>query len=456
MSKQLPMRAVAVLGLVVLALSTAWGFAGVEGELRLRAHGKALNDADLALDAATASRSHFGEALRVVAFNETLATADSDRVENLAISRATEELAEFRLRVDAVLARDASQSLAATSGMYADVGNAFIAALLEGDVDNADAVFTDQLEPVYTELASELAAIRASRLTSFTDGSGMAQAISVATRILLAAAVPLLAIAGLVDAMRRRHKQQQLELELGAQRDLGRVKDEFIANVSHELRTPLAIVGGFASVLEEDTSLPDHVSEAVSYISKESDELARMVDDLLTAARADAGALSMQPEQVPVRDATEAVVSVVNDRDGPTSVRLETAYVRADAFRLRQVIRNLLSNARKHGGPEISVTGFVEGETYVLTVADNGAGVSADIEDDIFDRFVSESSGSQWLGSVGLGLAIAKSLVDRMDGSLTYERVDDWTHFVVRLPLWTAARGYEAADAGLYEAVESS
>ena len=451
-SRSLPVRFFFVFGLAIAVLSTAWGFAGIEGELRLRDQGAAFNDADLALDSATASRSHYGEALRVAAFGTDVGAAG---VENLALTLATDELSDFQLHVGVVTLDGDLPSLEAAAASYVNSAATFASAVEVGDLGRADAVFSQQLDPAFAALSTELAGIRSARLAPFTDSGGMAYVISLATRFLLAVAVPLLAIIGLVDAMRRRAKHRELKIELDAQRDVSKAKDEFIANVSHELRTPLTIVSGFASVLEEEPTLPDHIADAVAYIARESDELARMVEDLLTAARADAGALKIRMEQVPVREATEAVLGVVADDGDTTAVQLERAYVYADAFRLRQVIRNLLSNARRHGGAEIAVTGRVDGNHYLLTVADDGPGVSPEIESTIFDRFVHGESHNLLMGSVGLGLAIVKSLVENMNGTITYERADGWTQFVVRLPLWVDSRAYNVDDAEPTSAVKS-
>lgn len=456
-TRSLPVRFFFAFGLAIAVLSTAWGFAGIEGELRLRDQGVALNEADLALDSATASRSHLGEALRVAAFGGAVAEDGVDRVQNLALSFASEALEEFERRVAALTADgDSPQSLATTSAGYIAAGDTFVAALERGDVATADAVFSQQLDPAFAALSNELAGIRSVRLSPFTESRGMVYALSLVTRFLLAIAVPLLAIVGLVDAMRRRAKHRELEIELNAQRDVTKTKDEFIANVSHELRTPLTIVSGFASVLEEDTSLPDHIADAVAYIARESDELTRMVEDLLTAARADAGALKIRMEQVPVRDATQAALAVLADDGDSARVDLERAYVYADPFRLRQVIRNLLSNARRHGGSGLSVTGKVEGSHYVLRVADDGPGVGAEIESTIFDRFVHGPSDNLLMGSIGLGLAIVKSLVEKMNGTISYERIDGWTHFAISLPLWVDGRAYSVDDADLHDAAGRS
>ena len=111
-------------------------------------------------------------------------------------------------------------------------------------------------------------------------------------------------------------------------------------------------------------------------------------------------------------------------------------YVTADRLRLRQVLRNLLSNALKHGEPPIAVTGRVERHRYVLAVTDSGPGVPAELEARLFQRFIHQGRDPLLTGSVGLGLSIARLLVRRMGGALAYRHSEDLTTFSVELPLW--------------------
>ena len=415
-------------------LAVAWGFAGIEGELRLRDQGLAFNDADIALDTASASRSHLGEAVRVAAYGSSLGEDEAGRVAELALSLADESLREFDLRSDVVLARENDLALDRAAHRYLVAAVGTIESLRLGDVAAADARFTADVAPSYSDLSGQLAAIRAQSLATFTSGSGVNYFVSLVTRFLLAVAVPIGAIIVIFDAMRRRQRHRELQLELTTERDFVKTKDEFIANVSHELRTPLTIIQGFATVIEEDEALPEHLGDSAMFISREAGELTRLVEDLLTAARTDAGALVIKPEHFPVHKAIENVV-LATDENNRITYALESAAAYTDPVRLRQIVRNLLSNALKHGGPQIHVSGVVDAGDYVITVSDNGEGVPAEIEDHLFERFVHGSGDRLLAGSVGLGLAIVKSLVERMDMTITYERIAGETYFTLRLPL---------------------
>ena len=122
------------------------------------------------------------------------------------------------------------------------------------------------------------------------------------------------------------------------------------------------------------------------------------------------------------------------DVTGPSLV------VRADPLRLRQVIRNLVSNAIRHGGPNVSIDVRSVDEKVILSVIDDGEGVSKELETRLFDRFVHRGHKALLTGSVGLGLSIARSLVEGMDGSISYLRANNHTVFSIILP---AANGEE-------------
>ena len=137
-------------------------------------------------------------------------------------------------------------------------------------------------------------------------------------------------------------------------------------------------------------------------------------------------------------ETTEAVGTLI--RAGmAVAIDTEPGTVRADRLRLRQVFRNLLSNAQKYGGPNIRVEGRIEGATYLWSVIDDGAGVSEAILGRLFRPFIHRGEDVAVTDSVGLGLSIVHALVHGMGGGVTHSRIDDETHFTVRLPLSSSA-----------------
>ena len=123
------------------------------------------------------------------------------------------------------------------------------------------------------------------------------------------------------------------------------------------------------------------------------------------------------------------------------------AAVWADPLRVRQILRNLVSNALRHGGPTVRIEGRVHGDRLELAVIDDGPGVPAKKVDRLFTRFVHEGDEALTVGSVGLGLAVVKALADGMEGEVRYRRADGWTSFEVALPLAPAESDAPAPSA---------
>ncbi len=211
-------------------------------------------------------------------------------------------------------------------------------------------------------------------------------------------------------------------------------KDQFIASVSHELRTPLTVVVGLAAELADDASrwTPDEITEFASLIASQANEVASLVEDLLTMARADAGVLSVNPESVDLRSVVESVssglpVNLANRvwlRPGISSV------VSADPIRLRQILRNLITNAVRYGGPVIEV----EIRPGAVLVCDDGPPVPLDERDRMFQAYerVHDQSGTP--DSVGLGLTVCRRLSQLMGGDVVYDHDGSWSTFTVTLP----------------------
>jgi len=240
-------------------------------------------------------------------------------------------------------------------------------------------------------------------------------------------------------------------VRLETEQELGKARDEFVANASHELRTPLTSIFGMAHLLEEDeavrTSPP--AMEMLSLIISEAHDLNRMVDDLLTTARLDAGALHYQFEDLSVVEEVIAEVVEPMRRAGiGVQVDCAPALVRSDRLRLRQVLRNLLSNAGKYGGPHIRLVGRLVDGWYEARVEDDGEGIPPELEARLFQRFLHKGDVPLVLGSVGLGLSIVRALAEGMGGAVWYERRQGRTCFVVRVPLAAAIQAARVPEAG--------
>ena len=125
-----------------------------------------------------------------------------------------------------------------------------------------------------------------------------------------------------------------------------------------------------------------------------------------------------------------------------TGARIESdivpATIKTDPLRFRQVLRNLVSNALRHGGPNNLVAGRIDNDYYVLQVRDDGPGIPAALEDRLFTRFIHQGDEPLLTGSVGLGLAIAQLLTNLTGGTIAYARQRDETVFTVRFPIVSA------------------
>jgi signal transduction histidine kinase len=239
------------------------------------------------------------------------------------------------------------------------------------------------------------------------------------------------------DVTDHRTAQRTLEALLEEKDQLVSSKDQLIASVSHEIRTPLSSIVGFAQILHEATDLAaEERQEMIELLVQESADLTNIVDDLLVAAKSDLGRLEVMSVPVDLKaQAAQAVEGIDTGRS--RIVKLPTTPIRClgDPARVRQIIRNLISNALKYGGEKISIDAEVDDRMGAIQVRDNGQGIPEDQQQRIFDAY---ERGDQPVGltkSLGLGLHISRSLAHRMGGDLTYRYEDDMSVFELTLPL---------------------
>jgi two-component system OmpR family sensor kinase len=217
---------------------------------------------------------------------------------------------------------------------------------------------------------------------------------------------------------------------------------QFVADASHELRTPLASIRGYSELTRRGGhDLPPDVVRSLARIESESIRMTSLVEDLLLLARLDAGRELVIGEV----DLVALVVDAVSDAHAAApdhEWRLGTpdspVIVTGDVGRLHQVIANLLANARTHtpSGTRVSTTLAVDSEFAVITVGDDGPGISRGLLPVLFERFArGDGSRSRTTGSTGLGLAIVVAVVEAHAGTVGVESKPGDTRFVVRIPL---------------------
>ncbi|MCI0426377.1 MAG: HAMP domain-containing histidine kinase [Actinobacteria bacterium] len=231
--------------------------------------------------------------------------------------------------------------------------------------------------------------------------------------------------------------------------ELAKSKDRFIATVSHELRTPLSAVVGFAETLAEglDKFSTSEIAEMVDLISTQGSEVARLVDDLLTAERAQSGNLTIKSAAIDLVEECRAVLESLRF-EVELSIEGDVILAWADTLRTRQIIRNLLTNANRYGGETIRMELRDSEATVTLAVTDSGSGVKGIDAEHIFDPYYRANSNGDRPDSVGLGLAVARQLARMMGGDLVYLRRNGWTCFELTLPSAALVRELTTADWG--------
>jgi two-component system OmpR family sensor kinase len=217
---------------------------------------------------------------------------------------------------------------------------------------------------------------------------------------------------------------------------------QFVADASHELRTPLAAIRGYTELAQRKRDeVPDDVAHAMGRVESEAVRMTHLVEDLLLLARLDSGR-PLESEPVDLSRLSADVASDAHvagpDHEWNLDVPSDPLYVTGDDARLHQVVANLLANARTHTPPGTSVTVSLHAEPdeAVLRVADDGPGIPAELQSEVFERFArGDTSRSRKGGSTGLGLAIASAVVRAHSGRIELRSVPGRTEFTVRLPL---------------------
>jgi signal transduction histidine kinase len=229
---------------------------------------------------------------------------------------------------------------------------------------------------------------------------------------------------GLADVTHNKARQE-------AMADLVRAKDDFIARVSHELRTPLTAVVGLTTEMTSGEALGEEDrAELLQLVAGQAREMAHIVEDLLVASRAEMGTITVEAKRVDLEVELQSTIDGLGLQlvDIPSSI----PDVVADPGRVRQILRNLFTNAQRYGGPQVRVVvGGRMGRVW-LEVRDDGPGVPEDLISRLFEPYATAHGGIR--GSVGLGLSVSRQLAGLMGGSLSYRRENGESVFRVEFP----------------------
>jgi len=244
------------------------------------------------------------------------------------------------------------------------------------------------------------------------------------------------------------------------QRQLGRLKDEFIATVSHELRTPLTSINGSLALLARGLAGPlsERGQQLVRIAYENGDRLKKLIDDLLDIEKLEKGQIEFTFVRLDLGDICAKAVEQNRPYAERLDVRLvcegpsEPLCVKGDELRLLQALSNLISNGAKFspGGSVVTVRTRRTGARGRIEVADTGSGIPEEFRPRLFQRFA-QAPGTQRAGhpGTGLGLAITRSIVEKHGGRIDYSsEVGRGTTFVVEIPLASTEPAGAAREEG--------
>ncbi len=394
---------------------------------RIASQAETIRNSEQVLSAIVELRANVGISL-------VLASASVNGIEveespDLAVEQARRSLADLESAAEVVDDIDLTETVV--------VAEQALATLKLGNIEQANRIARESLLPLLGQLEGSMNA-RIGRSAQVIEVEGSAAGdVARATSLAVALIVPALAVMAVRRSLRKRAERELLEVELEAERAQNRERDELIASLSHQIRTPLAGVYGFseamADFLHAGMADPAFLEEAANTIFSQSFEIRRLVDDLFVAARDDSGTLTKSVVEVDVQRAAETALEPFSRSGINAVVDIEPGTVLADSLRLQHILRNLIHNASSHGGGNIALVGRSDGKAYRLMVVDDGSGLGEGSPESRFTPFVHRNSRAATAGSLGLGLAVARSLAEIMNGSLVYERRNQKSWFILTL-----------------------
>ncbi len=248
-------------------------------------------------------------------------------------------------------------------------------------------------------------------------------------------------------AIENAHLFQKIQQAYDELKELDRLKSRFINIAAHELRTPLAVLLGYTTAMAEEASGLDRVR--LDIIARNAKRLGALVEDMLNLNYLETGRVRLHIQEVVLRDVLEEAIFDMQEMIAEKSLHVEVSVppdfplLLTDRQKLGLIVMNLLSNAVKYTpeGGDISFEVWQNDEKAVIAVRDSGIGIPPEECDKIFDRFYQvEDPLTRQHGGIGLGLSIAKSLVELCQGRIWVEsEVGKGSNFIFELPLWQSA-----------------
>jgi signal transduction histidine kinase len=229
-------------------------------------------------------------------------------------------------------------------------------------------------------------------------------------------------------------RTKQFEEAVGVAEASNQAKSEFLASMSHELRTPLNAIIGFSEVLRERYfgELNEKQAEYIVDIVDSGKHLLSLINDILDLSKIEAGKMDLDVSEVKIADLLQNSLVMIKEKalahnlslDLDIAENINGTKIKGDERRLKQVMFNLLSNSAKFtpDGGEIRVAAKKEGETLIISVSDNGIGMTPQEQKRLFEAFYQASGGIKGkTPGTGLGLAITRSIVEKHGGKIWME-----------------------------------
>lgn len=229
-------------------------------------------------------------------------------------------------------------------------------------------------------------------------------------------------------------ERKDMELALYKTNEListqNKAKSDFLTRMSHELKNPLNAVIGFSQLMSGDPNLTDDQNKSLEIISRSGEHINSLVDEILDLATIEAGKVNFTIEPIALTkilyECVELISITAKEQGQNISVNIgecANQYIRVDKKRFTQVMLNLLSNAVKYNRPhgEIHVSCKQTGDKLCISIKDNGLGLSAEQQNQLFEPFQRLGAETTNIPGTGMGLVITKQLVELMDGHIGVE-----------------------------------
>ena len=248
-----------------------------------------------------------------------------------------------------------------------------------------------------------------------------------------------------IDAEQSIRDAERKQAEVDQYKELDELKNRFIANISHDLKTPLSLIKGPAKQIAQ-ISTDEKVKALSSYVINNADHLLRVVHQLLQLNRIEKGINELYFQKVELSNLCKKINGQYEERAQSKSIQLSMhspdISIVTDAFRLEQIIHNLLSNALRYTQPggEIAFSAHVEGDVLICSMKDTGVGIPQELQEKVFDRFYKIDENNQ--EGTGIGLSLVQEYVQLLEGTISLSsEVGKGTTFTVHLPLVHSASG---------------